>query len=570
MVSVDRTRGRQLGQLLIDHGYLTAGQLEQALNHQKQNNTDLLLGEVLQHLEMCSEEQVMEALAAGYGVPFARISPRVADAKVIDLLPREFIDRHHVLPLFRVREQVTLAVNEPANVFLLEEVGRLTGCEVLVVCATAKDITATLETHLPSANIFVIDDIFDDTNPSELSVIEDKIDDIANLEAAASGSPVIKLVNYLIYHAAHEGASDIHIEPDDNALRVRYRVDGSLFEKMRPPHKMLPAIVSRIKIMARLDISERRLPQDGGIHVMMEGRPIDLRVSTLPGQFGEKVVIRIIDNRNVLVNLEKLGFSYETLKEWRRIIASPNGIVLVTGPTGSGKSTTLYSVLKEINADDVNICTVEDPVEFNLSGINQFQVNENIGFTFAAALRSLLRQDPDIIMLGEIRDAETSRVAVQAALTGHLVFSTLHTNDAAGAITRLLNIGVEPYLVSASLVGVLAQRLVRKICTNCKEPYELQENTRASMERFAGEVDTFYRGAGCPKCRNTGYSGRIGIYELLVPDDATRDKITAAPSIHELRAMAVQSGMVSLRQDGLAKVKAGITTVEEVFGVTAA
>ena len=570
MVSTEKRRAVPLGQLLIERGYLTEQQLEQALAHQKQNENTLLLGEVLQQLQICSEEQVMEALAGGYGVPFARISPKIADPKVIDVLPREFLDRNRVLPLFKVRNHLTLAVNEPANVFLLEEVGRITGCEVLVVCATSKDIRSTLETHLPSANIFVIDDIFDDTNASELSVIEEKAEDIANLEDAASGSPVIKLVNYLIYHAVHEGASDIHIEPDDNTLRVRYRVDGSLFEKLRPPFKMLPAIVSRIKIMARLNISERRLPQDGGIHVMMENRPIDLRVSTLPGQFGEKVVVRIIDNRTVLVSLEKLGFAYEMLKEWRKAIASPNGIVLVTGPTGSGKSTTLYSVLRELNTEDVNICTVEDPVEFNLAGVNQFQVNEAIGFTFASALRSLLRQDPDIIMVGEIRDQETARTAIQAALTGHLVLSTLHTNDAAGAITRLLNVGVEPYLVSASVVAVLAQRLVRKICTNCKEPYDPPPHLKSAVERVAGEVETFYHGAGCPKCRNTGYSKRIGIYELLVPDDSLRDKITASPSINELRAMATQSGMVGLRQDGIAKVKAGITTADEVFGATAA
>ncbi|MCJ7545184.1 MAG: Flp pilus assembly complex ATPase component TadA [Phycisphaerae bacterium] len=583
MVSTQKRRGVQLGQLLIERGALTPEQLEQALAHQKQNENKLLLGEVLQQLQMCTEEQVMEALAGGYGVPFARISPRIADAKVIDVLPREFLDRHRVLPLFKVRNRLTVAVNEPANVFLLEEIGRISGCEILVVCATSKDIRATLDTHLPSANIFVIDDIFDDASASDLAVIEEKVEDIANLEDAASGSPVIKLVNYLVYHAVHEGASDIHIEPDDNALRVRYRVDGSLFEKMRPPFKMLPAIVSRIKIMARLNISERRLPQDGGIHVMMEGRPIDLRVSTLAGQFGEKVVIRIIDNRTVLVSLEKLGFAYETLKLWRKVISAPNGIVLVTGPTGSGKSTTLYSVLKELNTEDVNICTVEDPVEFNLAGVNQFQVNETIGFTFAPALRSLLRQDPDIIMVGEVRDLETARTAVQAALTGHLVLSTLHTNDAPGAITRLLNIGVEPYLVAASLVGVLAQRLVRKICTHCKEAYEPPAAMRSAVERLgspprltaaggsvAGEVETFYHGAGCVKCRNTGYSRRIGIYELLVPDDALRDKITASPSINELRAMAAEVGMASLRQDGLAKVKAGITTVEEVFGATAA
>ena len=561
----------RLGDLLLKNGFIDEARLQEALDQQKQSKNTLLLGEVLQKLNFCTEEQIMEALAMGYGVPFARISPRVADAKVIDVLPREFLDKHAVLPLFKVRNRLTLAVNEPANVFLLEEVGRLTDCEILVVCATAHDIKATLETHMPSANVFVIDDIFDDAAASNLALVEDKIvDDIADIEAAAEGSPIIKLVNYLIFSAVREGASDIHIEPDDNSLRVRFRVDGSLFEKLRPPHKMLPAISSRIKIMAGLDISERRLPQDGGIHVMMDGRPVDLRVSTLAGRHGEKIVIRIIDNRNILVNLEKLGFSYEMLKDWRKAIAAPNGIVLVTGPTGSGKSTTLYSVLKELNSDDVNICTVEDPVEFNLSGVNQFQVNEKIGFTFASSLRSLLRQDPDIIMVGEIRDNETARIAVQAALTGHLVLSTLHTNDAPGAITRLLNVGIEPYLVAAAMVGALAQRLVRKICNNCKEPYEPAPNIRMAVERSAGQVETFYHGVGCPKCRNTGYSGRIGIYELVLPDEAMRDKLTAAPNVNELRSMAVQSGMVQLRDDGMAKVKAGITTVEEVFRVTAA
>jgi type IV pilus assembly protein PilB len=559
-----------LGQLLLQQNAVTSEQLEEALEFQKQQGNSLLLGEVLQKLEMCTEEQIMESLENTYEVPFARISPRIADPKVMDALPREFLDKHTVLPLFRVRNHLTLAVNEPANVFLLEEVARISGCEVLVVCATAKDIQATLETHLPSENVFVIDEIFDEAEAGELSLVEAKIDDISDLEVAADGSPVIKLVNYLIYNAVREGASDIHIEPDDNAIRVRYRVDGQLYEKLRPPHKMLPAISSRIKIMAGLDISERRLPQDGGIHVLMDGRPIDLRVSTLTGQHGEKIVIRVIDNRSVLVNLEKLGFSYEMLKSWRKVIAAPNGIVLVTGPTGSGKSTTLYSVLRELNGDDVNLCTVEDPVELNVPWVNQFQVNERIGFTFGGALRSLLRQDPDIIMVGEIRDAETARIAVQAALTGHLVLSTLHTNDAAGAITRLLNIGVEPYLVSASVEAVLAQRLVRKICTNCKEPYDPPANIRRAVERSAGAVETFYQGAGCKKCRNSGFLGRIGIYELLLPDDAMRDRISAEPSITDLRKLATESGMVSLREDGMLKVRAGITTVEEVFRATAA
>ena len=570
MISGSSTRKLQLGQLLIEQGAITEQELQKALDYQQQHGTSLLLGEVLQKLNLATEEQIMGALAKAYDVPFAQISPKVADPKVIDLLPREFLEKHFILPLFKVRDRLTLAINEPANVFLLEEVGRLTQCEVLVVCATAKEITATLDNHLPSANIFVIDDAFGEEDAGELSLIEAKIDDIADIEAIAEGSPVIKPVNSLIFHAVREGASDIHIEPDENSLRVRYRVDGALYEKLRPPAKMLAPIASRIKIMARLDISERRLPQDGGIHVLMDGRPIDLRVSTMAGLHGEKVVIRIIDNRNVLVNLEKLGFDYEMLKLWRHVIDEANGIVLVTGPTGSGKSTTLYSVLKERNNEHVNICTVEDPVEFSLPLANQFQVNEKIGFTFASALRAMLRQDPDIIMVGEIRDNETAQIAVQAALTGHMVFSTLHTNDAPGAITRLLNIGVEPYLVAASLNAVLAQRLVRKICTNCKEPYDPPAKVRRAIERMIGEVDTLYTGIGCPKCRNTGFSGRIGIYELLVPDDAMRDKITALPSVIELHELARNIGMVTLRQDGMSKVKAGITTVEEVLHATAA
>jgi type IV pilus assembly protein PilB len=559
----------QLGQLLIEQGALSREQLDQALAFQRESGSNMLLGEVLQKLNLCSEEAVMGALASAYGVPFARVSPRIADAKVMDVLPREFLDRHCVLPLFRVRNRLTLAVNEPANVFLLEEIGRITGCEVQVVCSTARDIKATLETHLPAANVFVIDEIIEDIDVGELAIVEEKIEDIADLELAAEGSPVIKLVNYLIYNAVREGASDIHVEPDDNALRVRYRVDGRLYEKLRLPYKMLPSVSSRIKIMASLDIAERRLPQDGGIHVLMAGRPVDLRVSTICGQFGEKVVIRVIDNRTVLVNVEKLGFEYEMLRNWRKAIESPNGIVLVTGPTGSGKSTTLYAVLRELNTDDVNICTVEDPVEFNLPWVNQFQVNEKAGFTFAGALRSLLRQDPDIIMVGEIRDAETGRIAVQAALTGHLVFSTLHTNDAPTGVTRLVNIGVEPYLVAASLQAILAQRLVRKICTHCKEPYDPPANVKRAVERAVGDVDVFYRGTGCAKCRNSGFSGRIGIYELLMCDDAIRDRIAANAGINALRAAAVDGGMITLQRDGMNKVKAGLTTVEEIFRVTA-
>jgi len=570
MIEIGKDQKLRLGQLLVDSGAITPEQLEEALSIQRANGNSMLLGEVLLERGICSEEAIMEALAKGYGIPFAHVSPKIADPRMVELLPREFLEKHCILPLFKVRDKLTLAVSEPANVFLLEEVARMTGTEVQVVCATAASIQQTLQTHMPRANVFVIDDIVDEVEDVDLSVVEEQAEDIARPEDFSDNSPVVRIVSYLIYSAVREGASDIHIEPDEGKVRVRYRVDGRLYEKMKLPFKVLPAVVSRIKIMASLDISERRLPQDGGIHVVMEGRPIDLRVSTMRGQSGEKVVIRVIDNRSVLVNMEKLGFSYETLKQWRSIITKPNGIVLVTGPTGSGKTTTLYSVLKELNSDEVNICTIEDPVEFNLPWVNQFQVSERIHFTFSSALRALLRQDPDIIMVGEIRDPETARIAVQAALTGHLVLSTLHTNDAPGAITRLLNIGVEPYLIAAAVEGVLAQRLVRKICPNCKEPYEPPLNLRRSVERLVGEVETFYRGVGCSKCRNTGFSGRIGIYELLVPDDAMRDKITAAPKITELREMAAAAGMVSLRADGMAKVKAGITTVEEVFRATVA
>ena len=569
MITVGKQQKLRLGQLLVKNGALTEEQLAEALRIQQAEGNQLLLGEVLLEHEICTEEQIMACLAQGYGLPYAHVSPKIADPMVVDLLPREFLQKHNVLPLFKIRGRLTVAVAEPANVFLLEEIARMTDCEVQVVVSASKDIHNTLETHLPQANVFVIDDIVSDLDAGDLALVEQRADDIVDLEAFSNDSPIIRVVNHLIYNAVRETASDIHVEPDENVVRIRYRVDGSLYEKVRLPYKMLPALVSRIKIMASLDISERRLPQDGGIHVLMEGRPVDLRVSTINGKVGEKVVIRVIDNSSVLVNLEKLGYGYDTLKQWRKVIASANGIVLVTGPTGSGKSTTLYSVLRELNNDQVNICTIEDPIEFNLLWVNQFQVNEKIGFTFSSALRSLLRQDPDIIMVGEIRDAETARIAVQAALTGHLVFSTLHTNDAPGAITRLLNIGVEPYLVAASVVGVLAQRLVRKICTNCKEPYDPPVGVRRVVERMAGDVEAFYRGAGCSKCRNTGYSGRVGIYELLVPDDDMRDRITAAATVNELRALASEAGMVALRQDGMAKVKAGLTTVEEVFRVTA-
>jgi type IV pilus assembly protein PilB len=352
MVSARQAEKLQLGQLLVAQGEISPEQLQSALARQADSGHKLLLGEVIVQMGMCTEEQIMNCVARGYGLPFVRVSPKVADPKVIQLLPRPFVEKHVVLPLFKVRGMLTLAVHEPSNVFLMEEVARITGCTVQAVCATARDIHLTLETHMPSANVFVIDDILEDVGSGNLDLVEELVEDISDLETAAGHSPVIKLVNYLVAAAVRENASDVHVEPDEGSVRIRFRVDGRLFEKMRLPAKMLPAIVSRIKIMARLDISERRLPQDGGIHVLMDARPIDLRISTMAASHGEKVVMRIIDNRNILVNLERLGFSYETLKSFRAALESPNGVVLVTGPTGSGKSTTLYAVLAEVAADE--------------------------------------------------------------------------------------------------------------------------------------------------------------------------------------------------------------------------
>lgn len=560
---------KPLGQLLIDSGVVTVEQLDIALEEQRRCNHQKLLGEILVESGACTDDQITEALAIAYGVPYARVSPKIADAQTIAILPKEFLEKHQVLPLFLVDNVLTVAVSEPANVFLLEEIERLSGYSVQLVAATSRDIRSTLQTYLPNDKVFVIDEIMDDVKPEDFTLIEQKIEDITDLEQAAGDSPVVKFVNYAVYSAVRDGASDVHIEPGEGTLRVRYRVDGCLVEKLRPPAMMAAAIASRIKIMAGLDISERRLPQDGGIHVMMDKRPVDLRVSTMPGRHGEKVVIRIIDNDKASVNLEKLGFDVEMLKEWRRLIQLPHGIILVTGPTGSGKTTTLYAGLKELNEDDVNICTIEDPVEYNLAGVNQFQVNDKAGFTFASALRSLLRQDPDIIMVGEIRDGETARLATQAALTGHLVLSTLHTNDAAGAITRLTNLGIEPYLVAASVTGVLAQRLVRKLCPQCRQPYEPTPNELRVLEKTAGTVDKLYKPKGCSACRNLGFVGRIGIYELLVPDENMIEFITTGGAHNGLKALANAAGMKSLRDDGLDKVKAGITTLEEIYRATA-
>ena len=558
----------QLGQLLLARGIVTSEQIEKTLAEQKEKGHRKLLGELLVEGNFCTQNQIASALAEAYDMPYAQVSPKICDVKTVEILPREFLQEHIVLPLFKVHNVLTVAVSEPTNVFLTDEIERISGCSVQVVCATAKDIKATLQSYLPAANVFVIDDVIDDEGLEEFALIENITEDMGNLEEMAGQSPVIRLVNYLLYNAVRENASDIHIEPDDKKLRVRYRVDGKLYEKMRPPYQMHPALVSRIKIMAELDIAQRSLPQDGGIHVLVEARPVDLRVSVMPGNFGEKVVVRVINPQKVLFNLESLGFSYENLKLFREVMQSPNGMILVTGPTDSGKNTTLYAALSELNSEGVNVCTVEDPVECNMSGINQFQVNKGAGFEFSTALRSLLRQWPDIIMVGGISDKDTANIAVAAALSGRLVLSALHTNDAPGAVRRLVDLGVAPYLVSASLIAVLAQRLVRKICPNCKTQYEPLAHIKKIVEELGGEVAKFHRGVGCKKCRNTGYAGRIAIHELFVPDEEITEMISKQAGLKKLRDKALQNGMVPLQLDGIEKVKAGIVSIEEVLRTT--
>ncbi|HEY4258921.1 MAG TPA: ATPase, T2SS/T4P/T4SS family [Schlesneria sp.] len=558
----------RLGDLLVRRGFLTAEQLQEALRLQTEGGQTKLLGELLVAREFCTEEQILECLAVEFQIPFVRLDPRLFDPKVVELLPREFIEKHVVLPLFKVRNTLTVAVAEPSDVFLLDRLKAVSRCDVQLAIASARDIRRTLQTYLPDTQVFVIDNNVDDVQGDAIELIEESIDDIVNSTTLAGQSPIIRLVNYLIYTAVKEGASDIHIEPTERQMRVRFRVDGALQKALELPGHIAPAIASRIKTMASLEISETNLPQDGRIHVMMEGRSVDLCVSTLPLTHGEKTVMRILDNRNIPMSLTQLGFSSENLERFQQSINRPNGIVLVTGPTDSGKSTTLYAALNTVSTIEKNICTVEDPVEFQMQLVNQFQVNEQAGLTFASVLRSLLRQDPDVLMVGEMRDAETARIAIQAALTGHLVFSAMHATDACSAVIRLANMGLESYLISSSLSAVLAQRLCRRICAKCKESYEPSRAMRTIVQQIGLDIDHFYRGAGCSRCRNTGYTGRIAIHELLVVDEALREIINVNATLQLVIDHAKRSGMIPLRHDGLRKVKEGLTTIEEVLRAT--
>jgi type IV pilus assembly protein PilB len=509
---------------------------------------------------------ILEAKAKVNGLEFRRLTPEEVDKKAFKKLEPDFIQRSNIVPVGVEGDTLLVATSEPTNIFALEDVKRQTGMEVRARVCPPEDIAAVCAALHEEPAEEVLDDIISDL--TEVEVVQDKDEINDDLEKMAGQSPVIKFVNYLISNAVREGASDIHIEPKEKQTKIRYRIDGVLFEAMQAPQKMHPAVVSRIKIMANLDISERRVPQDGKISVIVGGRAIDLRISVLPTNHGEKTVVRILDSKSITRGLQHVGMEPDVCAVFKEQVVLPHGILLVTGPTGSGKSTTLYSALSEMDGQRLNISTVEDPIEYELDTCNQVQVNEKTGLTFAAALRSLLRQDPDIIMVGEIRDNETARIAVQAALTGHLVLSTLHTNDAATSVTRLVNIGIEPYLIAASLNAAAAQRLVRRICTKCKEPYKVPDHMRKYIEKAGGKPSAIVHGAGCDACRGSGYVGRAGIFELLVIDDKFRDMIHTDTSVSSMRRAFRESGRDTLFDDGIKKVIQGITTIEEVLRVT--
>jgi type IV pilus assembly protein PilB len=559
----------RMGDLLVERGILTRGQLEECLALQRSSPNERL-GQILVRKGYAKEEDIMACLAEEYGLEFVRVSQRDVPRRVLEMLPPDFCRRYKVVVIEVDDEHgtVTVATPDPANVFLLDEIRRRLGRRVRLAVTTFSEIAKVTEELTSGADDFQLDDLIRDIADDTVEVVIENEEEVADLARVAGESPVVRLANYLICNAVKEGASDIHIEPGEKKVRIRYRIDGVLFEVMSPPQTMHPAIVSRLKIMANLDISERRLPQDGRIRAMVRNRAVDFRINTLPTTLGEKAVIRILDNRSILIGLERLGFEEDHLALLKEQIDRPHGIVLVTGPTGSGKTTTLYSALLTMNGSEMNISTVEDPVEYSLGFANQVQVNERIGFTFASALRALLRQDPDVIMVGEIRDEETARISVQAALTGHMVLSTLHTNDAPSSITRLINIGIEPYLISASLNAVVAQRLVRRICSNCKEAYEPSDDVKKALARARMEPGKLWRGKGCDRCRKTGYSGRCGIYEVLVLDDSIRDMVAGRPNVTDLRRYCQEHGMVTLRDDGLRKLRKGVSTVEEILQAT--
>jgi type IV pilus assembly protein PilB len=561
-----------LASLVIERGFASTEQLESARRMDAQSG-----GRSLHALLIdagANEVGVQTIVAQLSGLQFERVTDDSDgfDPQLLKQVGVEFCRERSALPLRREGSRIVVGTTEPDDLFLLEDIKRRLGVAVLKhVILTASDIIDVVESFGEhSAESIDMTDLLADVEGEDEVEVKEAADDGDDVEAEADSSPVVRYVNHIIQTAVKEGASDIHIEPGEDSLKVRFRIDGVLFEMMNPPRKMHGALTSRIKIMANLDIAERRLPQDGRICVTVMGRRMDLRVSTIPTPGGEKSVLRILDTRSINVTLNDLGFTEDALTTWQTQISQPHGIILVTGPTGSGKTTTLYSSIRQMDRRRLNISTVEDPIEYHLDGITQIQTHEMIGLSFSTALKSLLRQDPDVVLLGEVRDMDTATTAVQAALTGHLVLSTLHTNDAPSSVTRLINIGIEPFLVGAAMNAILAQRLVRRTCADCAVEEPIPEELREFLQTHGVHRTNILRGVGCSKCRETGYAGRCGIYEMLVLDDFLRDRIASSPNVTEFRRLCIERGMSTLRDDGFNKVEAGVTSVEEVLRVTEA
>ncbi|HUO86843.1 MAG TPA: type IV-A pilus assembly ATPase PilB [Thermoanaerobaculia bacterium] len=568
----------RFGELLLSSGKVTPQQIQDGLALQQEEGGRL--GTCLVRLGILKEEELMDLLSQHFGVPSVDLNQMEVDPGVIKVIPADIARKYTILPVSKAGATLTLAMIDPTNVFAMDDVKFMTGYRVDPVVCGELALRAAIEEHYGSTHAIelkkVMEDLSDESD-ADLEVLDDEEDlDLASLAEESETAPVVKLVNIILTDAIKRGASDIHIEPYEKDYRVRYRIDGLLYEMMHPPLKMKEAITSRIKIMAKLDIAEKRMPQDGRIKIKTrvsgKVKDLDFRVSVLPTIFGEKIVMRLLDKDKLMLDMTRLGFEPESLRVFEQAIFKPYGMVLVTGPTGSGKTNTLYSALQRINKADVNIITAEDPVEFNLPGINQLQTKDQIGLNFAAALRSFLRQDPNIILVGEIRDFETAEVAIKAAMTGHLVLSTLHTNDAPSSINRLMNMGIEPFLVATSVHMIVAQRLVRRVCSYCKEPLEASPMALAELGFTEAEIPTLqlFRGKGCERCSQTGYKGRIGLYEVMQVGDEIRELILSGASAVELRQRALDDGMIGLRESGRRKIADGTTTPEEVMRETVA
>jgi len=560
----------RLGEILVKNNLLTREQLGRALEEQKLNGNQVRLGTILIKQNLITELELTSFLSRQYGVPAVNLSEYEIDPSVIKLIAQDVVQKYQLIPVNRAGATLIIAVSDPSNLFAIEDIKFMTGFNIEMVVASDRDIKTAIDKYYDQSASLA--DVMSDLDVDDMEIVGD-IDevDVGSLQKATEDAPVVKMVNAILQDAIRKKASDIHIEPYEKMFRVRFRIDGILYEIMKPPLKLKNAITSRIKIMAELDIAERRLPQDGRIKIKLGGgKDMDFRVSVLPTLFGEKICMRLLDKGNLQTDLTKLGYEPDALKHFQHEIHKPFGMVLVTGPTGSGKTVSLYSALAELNKISENICTAEDPVEFNFAGINQVQMHEDIGLNFAAALRSFLRQDPDIIMIGEIRDFETAEIGVKAALTGHLVLSTLHTNDAPSTVSRLLNMGIEPFLVASAVNLITAQRLARRVCAECKEPEDIPVQALIDAGVPPDEAPSYVcmRGKGCQVCNNTGYKGRVGFYQVMPMLEEIRELILNGANTAEIKRESMRLGIKTMRQSGLTKIKEGVTSFEEVLRVT--